>query len=97
MSLKVMKTALDPWKDFVCWSLIITMKLFLPEKGAVRTNCKGIKTVKTIDEGGFSDTKDYAGYLTAHNWQKRKSTFLACHFHEIYREEVVGLKSSNYT
>ena len=35
--------------------------------------------------------------LTAHNWQKWKSTFLTCHCHEIYREEAVGLKSSNYT
>ena len=35
--------------------------------------------------------------LTAHNWQKWKSTFLTCHYHEIYREEAVGLKSSNYT
>ena len=26
-----------------------------------------------------------------------KSTFLTCHCHEIYREEAVGLKSSNYT
>ena len=35
--------------------------------------------------------------LTAHNWQKWKSTFLTCHCHEIYSEEAVGLKSSNYT
>ena len=28
---------------------------------------------------------------------KMKSTFLTCHSHEIHREEVVGLKSSNYT
>ena len=35
-------------------------------------------------------------YLTAHNWQKWKSTFPTCHCHEIYREEAVGLKNSNY-
>ena len=35
--------------------------------------------------------------LTAHNWQKLKSTFLACPCYEIYRVEEVGLKSSNYT
>ena len=35
--------------------------------------------------------------LKAHNWQKWKSTLLTCHCHEIYREEAVGLKSSNYT
>ena len=29
--------------------------------------------------------------------QKWKSTFPICHCHEIYREEAVGLKSSNYT
>ena len=34
--------------------------------------------------------------LTAHNWQKWKSRFLTCHCHEIYREEAVGLKNSNY-
>ena len=32
-----------------------------------------------------------------HNWQKWKSTFLTCPCHKIYREEAVGLKSSNYT
>ena len=30
--------------------------------------------------------------LTAHNWQKWKSTFLTFHRHEIYTEEAVGLK-----
>ena len=35
--------------------------------------------------------------LMSHNWQKWKSTFLACHCHEIYREEAAGLKSSSYT
>ena len=35
--------------------------------------------------------------LTAHNWQKWKSTFITCQCHEIYMEEAVGLKSSNYT
>ena len=35
--------------------------------------------------------------LTAHNWQKWKSTFLTCPCHKIYREEAVGLKNSNYT
>ena len=34
---------------------------------------------------------------TAHNRQKWKRTFLTCHCHEIYREEAVDLKSSNYT
>ena len=28
--------------------------------------------------------------LTAHNWQKWKSTFLTCPCHKIYREEAVG-------
>ena len=28
---------------------------------------------------------------------KMKNTFLTCTCHEIYREEAVGLKSSNYT
>ena len=28
---------------------------------------------------------------------KMKSTFLTCHCHEIYREEAVALKNSNYT
>ena len=35
--------------------------------------------------------------LTAHNWQKWKSTFLTCPCHKIYRVDAVGLKSSNYT
>ena len=35
--------------------------------------------------------------LTAHNWQKWKSTFLTCHCREKYREEAVSLKGSNYT
>ena len=35
--------------------------------------------------------------LMAYNWQKLKSTFLTCQYHEIYREEAVGLKTSNYT
>ena len=35
--------------------------------------------------------------LTAHNWQKWKSTFLTCPCHKIYRVEAVGLKNSNYT
>ena len=35
--------------------------------------------------------------LTAHNWQKWKSTFLTCHCHEIYREEAAGIKSSNFS
>ena len=35
--------------------------------------------------------------LTAQNWQKCKSRFLACPCHEIYKEEAVGLESSNYT
>ena len=36
--------------------------------------------------------------LTAHNWQKWKSTFLTCPCHEICREEgLVGLTNSNYT
>ena len=34
----------------------------------------------------------YVYMLTAHNWQKWKSTFLTCHCHEIYREEAVGQK-----
>ena len=39
----------------------------------------------------LSEVKDN---LTAHNWQKwKKSAFLTCHCHEIYREDVVGLKS----
>ena len=29
--------------------------------------------------------------LTAHNWQKRKSVFLTCHCHKIYRVETGGL------
>ena len=36
-------------------------------------------------------------FLTAHNWQILNSGFLTCHRHEIYREEAVGVKSSNYT
>ena len=35
-------------------------------------------------------------WLTAHNWQKWKSTFRTCHCHEIYREEAAGLKNSNW-
>ena len=35
--------------------------------------------------------------LTAHNWQKWKSTFLTCPCHEICRVEAVGLNNSNYT
>ena len=30
--------------------------------------------------------------LTTHNWQKWKRVFLTCPCHEIYRDEVVGLK-----
>ena len=36
-------------------------------------------------------------YLTTHNWQKWKSTFLTCPCHKIYSEQAVGLESSNYT
>ena len=35
--------------------------------------------------------------LTTHNWQKWQSTFLTCACYEIYREEGIGLKNSNYT
>ena len=35
--------------------------------------------------------------LTAHNWQKWKRVFLACHCQDIYRDETVGLKSCKYT
>ena len=35
--------------------------------------------------------------LTAHNWQKWKSTFFTGPCHEIYRVEAVCLKSFNYT
>ena len=35
--------------------------------------------------------------LTAHNWQKWKSTFLTWPCHKIYREEEAGLESYNYT
>ena len=35
--------------------------------------------------------------LTAHNWQNWKSRFPSSPCHKIYREEVVGIKSSNYT
>ena len=35
--------------------------------------------------------------LTAHNWQKWKRVFLTCPCHEIYREQMVGLKNFNYT
>ena len=34
--------------------------------------------------------------LMAHNWQKWKSRFLTCPCLESYREEVVGLKNTNY-
>ena len=36
-------------------------------------------------------------FLTAHNFQKWKTTFLTCPSYKMYRVEVVGLKSSNYT
>ena len=35
-------------------------------------------------------------HLTAHNWQKWKRVFLTCPYHEIYRDEAVGLKSCQY-
>ena len=35
--------------------------------------------------------------LTAHNWQKWKRVFLTCPYHEIYKDEAVGLKSCKYT
>ena len=47
--------------------------------------------------GGVQPVVRVLPQLTAHNWQKWKSRFLTCHCHEIYREEMVGLKSSNYT
>ena len=43
------------------------------------------------------NTETRGGALTAHSWQKWKSTFLTCPCHEIYREEAVGVKNSNYT
>ena len=38
----------------------------------------------------------YSEYLnlSAHSWQKWKSTFLTCQCHKIYREEAVCLKTS---
>ena len=33
----------------------------------------------------------------AHNCQKWKRVFLACHCHEIYRDKAIGLKSCKYT
>ena len=33
----------------------------------------------------------YISLLTAHHWQKRKSRFLKCPCHKIYRIEAVGL------
>ena len=35
--------------------------------------------------------------LAAHNWQTQTRIFFTCPCNEIYREEAVGLKSSNYT
>ena len=35
--------------------------------------------------------------LTAHNWQKWRSTLLTCPCHNIYRKEALGLNNSNYT
>ena len=36
-------------------------------------------------------------YLMAHDWQNWKSRFPSCPCHKIYKEEAVGLNSSNYT
>ena len=38
------------------------------------------------------DIKSGSMPLTAHNWQKWKSTFLTCSCYKIYREEAVGQK-----
>ena len=42
-------------------------------------------------------SKRITSSLTAHKWQKWKSRFPTCHRYRIYREEAVGLKSSNFT
>ena len=56
---------------------------------------------KISNLSSFKKSKNLVGVvgpilITAHNWQKWKSTFLACPCHEIYRVEAVGLKSSSY-
>ena len=48
-----------------------------------------------ITEGLWQSFSEHT--LTAHNWQKWKSTFLACPCHRIKRVQAVGLKNSNYT
>ena len=35
--------------------------------------------------------------LTAHSWKIWKTVFLTCPWHEIYRNEEVGLESYKYT
>ena len=52
---------------------------------------------KSADEDSEQTKLCSHTYITAHNWQKWNSRFLTCHCYEIHREEVIGLKSSNYT
>ena len=66
----------------------------------LKQSCFGIFLFEEI--GRWFDPGRYCNLfqwfiLTAHNWQKWKSTFLTCPCHKIYRVEAVGLKSSNYT
>ena len=58
---------------------------------------KFIKKLATSTGPYLLSVRNQSSYLTAHNWQKWKSTFFTCHCYEIHREGAVGLKSSNYT
>ena len=56
-----------------------------------------ITPIAKIDVIAWKTTTNKEQPLTAHNWQKWKSTSLTCSYHEIYSQEAVGLKSSDYT
>ena len=67
------------------------------QKLAIQNSSESGFPGKTNDLSVIGQSRSFRFCLTVHNWQEWKSRFLKCHYHEIYKEEAVGLKSSNYT
>ena len=68
----------------ITWLRLWLFRLFLSYSGVIG---------KT--DGG--ENVSFMFELTGGNWQKWKWVFLTCPFHEIYRDEAVGLKSCKNT
>ena len=74
-------TPLNDVRAYIAWSWKTTLITWIILRGWYPTS-------NTSAPGHFNDFTA----LTAHNWQKWKSTFLTCPCHKIGRVEALGLK-----